>query len=604
MSSLRRARRRPLLAGLLTSYAVLVGLPGEAHAKPKPRKPPATPPPPVTAPESPAPRPASPPAPPSAEVRAVDVTVVEVAGSRAFIQPGGAAGIHRGGTVLIRRTAYRVVESSDSFAVVEMGDEPLREQDRGRATAGGEDALKAPELPKPRPASTWERAWTPAEAPADSQRPRFVPLGGDERNHRFDVRFSVAAGGMIPLGGQVGSPLAYGELNARLHAEPFAAPLKLDFDGSLQGWVAADLASRVGGPTRSVVFVRELLASYSRGGFYAGLGRMRYAASTLGTLDGARAQKDLGDGFSLGAFGGLLPNPLNGAPSLDAQRFGVEARYSRPDLGLRPEAALVLHGSMFQGALDERRLSAVFGLYPGPSRVGGYIEVSSFDPGNPWNQPAVAVTAAGIEQSLRLGPVELGARFDVRQPELSRWLASYLPASWFCVTTPAPGGANPALPEPCNGGISSRAFGEADARVVTDRFSLSLGGTTVKDLGLSDAADMIGGLATGRVMVIPRVLRVDASGSYSHATYVDMYGGTAGPGLVLFDDALDVSIYYRLSMLSYRSVTASLFQNGAGGAVAFFPNASVFFTVQGEGISGDDVKALTLFGTATWRPRL
>jgi hypothetical protein len=601
MTRLRPSRRRrPALVALVAfvAFGALAGaIPRDARAKPKPRKPPLSPAAPSPPPEA---APGRAPTPPATEPKSVEVTVVELAGSRAFLQPGAAAGIHRGSSVLLHGKTFPVVDASDSFAVIYAKDDPPREQEKGRATLVPQEALKPVELPKPRPLTAWEHAWDAEQAPADAQHPEFVPLGGDERNRRFDVRISVAAGGLIPLPGQVGSAMAMGELNARVHAEPFSAPLKLDLDASLQGWAAADLASRVGGSTRAILYVRELLASYTPPGWFAGIGRLRYAASTLGTLDGARLQKDLGDGFSIAAFGGLLPNPLNGGASLDAERFGVEGRYARPDLALRPEASLVAHGSVFGGGFDERRLSGTISLYPGPSRIGGYFEVSNFDAYNPWNEPAVALTAAGLDTSIRAGIFDFGARFDVRQPELSRWLASYLPSSWFCTTVPA---SNPVLSEPCNGSISSRAFGEIDAGFVADKFSLSLGGTTVKDLGDSDAADSIGGFAAARVTRIARVLRLEASGNVSGGTYISMFGGTVGPGVTLLEDVLDASVYYRISVLQYRSVATSLVQNGVGGTLALFPNATVFFTFQGEGTSGDDVSALTLFGTATWHPR-
>lgn len=589
--------RRPLLRAALGSLASLCALlastvaAGQPRGRTRPRpKPPAAP-------------AATPGATAAPGGKSIEVTVVETAGTRAYVKPGAAAGVHRNATVTIKGKDFTVVETSDSFAVVEVGDEPLHEQDKGRATVVAEDEQKPAELPRPRPLETWQHAWAPEQAPAETQQPRFVPLGGEDRNRRFDVRLSIAAGGLVPLGGQVGAPFAMGQLNARVHAEPFTAPAAFDLDASLQGWAAADLATRVGGPTRPTVYVRELLASFTLGRWFAGLGRMRYAASTLGTLDGARVQKELGEGFSLGAFGGLLPNPLSGAPALDAQRFGVEARYSRPDAGIRPEAALVVHGSTFGGALDERRVSGLFGLYPGPSRFGGYFEVSSFDANNQWKAAPIALTAAGLDQSIRFGSFELGARFDVRQPERSRWLASYLPSSWFCTTVPAPA-SNPTQPEPCDGSVSTRAFGEVDLSAELDKVMLVVGGTTVRDLSQSSEADMIGGFATARVVRIARVLRVEASGNYSRATYLDMYGGTAGPGLTLFQDALDLSAYYRLAILQYRSVSTSLTQDGFGGVVVLFPSSVVMFTAQAEAITGDDAKALMLFGTATWRPRL
>jgi hypothetical protein len=329
---------------------------------------------------------------------------------------------------------------------------------------------------------------------------------------------------------------------------------------------------------------------------------MRYAASTLGALDGARVQTGLGDGFSVGAFGGVLPNPLSGAPSLDAQRFGVEGRYSRPDFGLRPEAAFVVQGSSFGGRLDERRVSGLFSLYPGRSRFGGYVEVSGFDTNNPWKAAPVELTAAGVDPSVRFGSFEIAARFDVRQPERSRWLATFFPASWFCATLP-PAAFNSPQPEAC-GRVGTRAFGEVDASVQIDRVTLAVGGLTARDLTRSSDPNMAGAFGTLRVVRIARALRVEMSGNYSQSTYVDMFGGTGGPGLTLFEEALDVSAYYRLSRIRYRSVSTSLAQDGVGGTVVLFPNADLLFTLQGEGISGNDTKALMLMGTATWRPRL
>jgi hypothetical protein len=587
-------RRRPSLEGLgirlRVGLAVLCTAVGAEAAKPKPKV-------------APPPKPAAAPPAPGAPTGLIAVAVVETAGTRAYMQPGGAAGVRRSAIVTVRGKEYSVIDASDSFAVVDMGDEPLHEQDKGWANPVTQEEQKPVELPKPRPLDTWRQAWSPEPPPSDTQEPRFVPLGEAERSRRFDVRFTLAGGGVIPLGGQVGSSLGEAELDLQLHAEPFEAPVSLDLDASLQRWVASDLATRVGASTRPALFVRELLASYALGSFYAGIGRMRYAASTLGSLDGVRVADGVAPGLSLGAFGGLLPNPLSGAPSLDAQRFGVEARYSRPDFDLRPEAALVVHGSTFDGRLDERRVSGLFSLYPGRSRFGGYFEVSNFDADNPWKAGAVELTAAGVDQSIRLGDFELGGRFDIRQPERSRWLANFLPASWFCTTVPTPG-ATPTAPEPCAGGVDTRASGEVDLGVTLDHFSLVVGGLSVTDLTQTSEPNMVGGFATARVLRIARSLRLEASGNYSRSTYMNLSGGSAGPGLTLLDDTLDLSGYVRLNVLKYSSDNVALLQDGIGGTIVVLPTSELLFTLQAESIAGDDAKAFMTFVTATWRPRL
>jgi hypothetical protein len=83
-----------------------------------------------------------------------------------------------------------------------------------------------------------------------------------------------------------------------------------------------------------------------------------------------------------------------------------------------------------------------------------------------------------------------------------------------------------------------------------------------------------------------------------------MVGGAAGPGFMLFGDALDLSVYYRLNALEYRAASTSLLQHAAGGTVIVIPDSTVLVALQGEAIAGNDMPALMLFGTVTWHPRL
>src|SRR5262249_82874 len=210
-----------------------------------------------------------------------------------------------------------------------------------------------------------------------------------------------------------------------------------------------------------------------------------------GTLDGTRLRFPLGEGVSFGAFGGVLPNPMSGAPSLAAQRFGVEATYSRPDFAIRPEAGLVVHGSTFDGKLDERRVSGVFRLCPGRSRIGGNFEVSGFARDNPWNASSVELTTLGLDTSVRLGAFDVGARIDARQPVRSRWLASFLPPYWLCRTVPPVPGGGPSVT--CDGSTSMRALGALDLGVEVGHVVLRASGIAIRDLTQSGGApDMEG----------------------------------------------------------------------------------------------------------------
>jgi hypothetical protein len=159
--------------------------------------------------------------------------------------------------------------------------------------------------------------------------------------------------------------------------------------------------------------------------------------------------------------------------------------------------------------------------------------------------------------------------------------------------------------EPCDGKSTTRGLGSLDAGVTLGNVSVVVGATGMADVPKNGGAPrMLGGFATGRVVRIARYLRLEASANYSAGDYLDMFGGTAGPGLTLFDDALDVSAYYRLAEIQYASVNGAMQQDGVGGTVVVFPSSTTMFTLQGEGITGDDVKMLYVFGTVAWRPRL
>ena len=346
------------------------------------------------------------------------------------------------------------------------------------------------------------------------------------------------------------------------------------------------------------------MLSYGQtGSWYAGLGRMRYAATTLGSLDGLRLEAPIGSGFSIGGFGGFLPNPMGGQLSAAAQRFGAELKYTRSDVKLRPMASLVAHGSYFDGRIDERRLSAMFGLFPGRSRFGGHVEVSSFDSDNPWKANPVEVTAAGVYQSIRVGPVDIGSRFDIIQPERSRWLASYLPLSWFCRTTPG-SGPTPQT-ETCDGRSMTRAQGALDVALTVGNFSITAGGNAMGDVSHSYSDPRVfGGFAVARLVRVARILRFDLATNVSDASSIFMFTGSGGAGITLLDDVLDISAYYRRAQLHFWADPGYKHHDAVGGMIALTPHPTMMFTIQAEGTGGSDVNSLFLFGTALWRPRL
>lgn len=544
-----------------------------------------------------------PPKPPELPPGGVEVTVIEVGGGNAYLKPGAAAGVRRGSRVTLDRRDYFVTSSTAAFAVVELGDTPPpREQARGVANSVNEADEQAKQLPPPRPLAELQNQWLAWQLPADSQHPKPVPLGLPDRNRRYDVMVYGYAGGLQSLDDRGGGYLR-AEVGVRAHVEPLAqAPLALDLDGSAQRWFGAGIYDRAG--ARPTIRVRELQLGYGdRARYFAGLGRIRYAASTLGALDGLRVRAPLGSGLSLAAFGGVLPDPSDGEPRVDSQRFGTELGFSRPDVGLRPEAALVVHGSTYDGKLDERRVSAIAGIYPGQSRIGTYAELSAFDKDNPWNVNPFELTAAGLDARANIGVVQLGVHGDMRQQERSRYIAAFLPPSWFCLRVPGSATTVPPGADTCDPRATTLYQVGVDAGFALDRFSLFVGGTGSTNLARGDAPSQAGGFASARVLRIARVFRIEATGTASTGTFLDMFSGAGGPGISVLGDRLDASVYYRHTVLEYR-VGGSLNGDAVGGYLTVIPHRDFITSLQTEGSKGDDFSAVMGALVLVWRPRL
>lgn len=583
-------RTRIASAALVVVFAALAApAPADAQGRRPPRKP---------APPKPAPAPKGELAP-----GVVEVTVVELAGGSAYLKPGAAAGLRRGSRVTIDRHEYLVTSSTAAFALIELGElASPREQAHGTATMISEAEEQAKQLPAPRPLEELRGEWAAWQPPADSQHPKPVPLGLPDRNRRYDIMVYGYAGGLQSLDDRGGGYLR-AEVGLRAHVEPLArSPLSLDIDGSAQRWFGSGIYDRDG--SRPTLRVRELELGYGdRARYFAGLGRIRYAASTLGALDGLRVHAPLGSGLAVAAFGGVLPDPSDGGLRTDSQRFGTELTVSKPELDLRPEAALVLHGSTYDGKLDERRLSAVAGIYPGQSRLGAYAELSAFDSNNPWGVNPFELTAAGVDARANVGVLQLGVHADMRQQERSRYIAAFLPPGWFCLRVAGNPGAVPPVPDSCDPRATTLNQLSADAGVLLDRFSIFVGATASTTLARADAPSQAGAFLSGRVLRIARVFRLEATGTASTGTFLDMFSGAGGPGVSLLGDRLDASVYYRHTVLQYR-VGGVLNGDAVGGYLTVIPGRDFVTSLQAEGSRGDDFNALLGALVVVWRPRL
>ena len=529
------------------------------------------------------------------QTQRVKVKVVEVAGDLAYLEPGSDAGLASGTTVTIRRRTFKVVTVTAHNAVVRVGKHRLRIGHRGSARVSvSKDGVKR--LAEPPSLDTFKGAWSAPSLPASEQTPKLIPIGVVRRGGPTEVRVSADAASWIPFSDTPADPVTRVSIRGQLRTEPFAdTPFGFDADFAVARWFGVD--NDLGDGSRPIFEVQELRARYgSYDAPMVGLGRLRYAALTVGLLDGVRVASPSFGGFSVAGFGGLVPDTLDGNISTDLARFGAEVSYLAPEHKWHPGGELVLYGSTFDGSVDERRASGAFRLYPGPVSLSGHAELSLFDSDNPWGASRVELTAAGLDANLRLGPVDLAASFDAQQPERSRWLASLLPASWLCTAAAEPA-ADPPAEEGCNGSRNLRYYGLARAGLRLRHIAVHAGGTTIHS---SDGVDQLGGFVDLQALRLWKDLSVSVGGLFADSPVLDTWAVRLAAAMPVID-ALDVDIFYRPAVLRYDAAIDDIFDPRAGVGAYYAKGTSLALRLSGETRLSDDVTAVGVFGAATWR---
>jgi hypothetical protein len=536
-------------------------------------------------------------------LHSVKVQVIDIGGGRVFVTPGEKGGLVQGTEVVFGANRFKVEAVSSTYAVVDLEKgRPPEVGASGEALVGAKVGAKVEQVEQERhrdvpvPVDAYREVWPEPTLPATTKEQVHVPLGR-ERPTRARLGLSLGANANIGFRGRPSTLAGY--LRARLLSEPISGvPLRIDADLEGQFWYAQDIDQRSGGSSRPYLEVRALQVSYGEDtGFYAALGRLRYAASTLGMLDGARIQSPSIRGFTFGAFGGLMPHPFTGITEWDVGRFGVEIGYQDLSSRLRPMASLVAHGSVFGTDIDERRLSLEVGLFPGDSRVGAHLETSFHNKDNTWNVPVAEVSAAGVDGAYRRSWFEIGARFDMRRPERSLWLDSILPSSWLCAATVTMSGE----PEPCSGDDDTRYFGSLRSSFLFGRGSVNVGATVLHFATTSDV-DQVGGYIQGRVDRLFGFGRVGLSIMASHGSYVDLYAARLSLGGSFLRGLLDVSLFYRASYSMYPADRDGWLGHLFGGAILVHPVSDLYISLQTDGVVGRDVNAMIIQVLATWSP--
>lgn len=522
--------------------------------------------------------------------------VVEIAGDQAYLTPGIERHYHTGAWVHIGRHRYRVIAHNTRSVVIELGGRKVTKGQRATLQVRPTPNTTFAARPKPPKATAFAAQWQEPVRPADAQAPKPVPLGEprDERRNRAALVLDHTR--TQPLSGPAVA-IDRVRLRALLHAELADSRVAFDADALLDVWHAEDLALRRGSGSRPLLDVRQLELSYRGDVVRAGLGRLRYPSSTLGTLDGARASTALSPGWTLGAFGGTLADPRDGSPSLDVSRFGAELMWQGLEATAPTRASVTAQGSRFLGKLDERRITGILESYPRFGRLGARAELNLFDSGNPWNAPAIELTDLALDASVKVSSLRLSGFVNARRPERSYWLAASLPPGYFCVAEPRVGASGL---EPCLG-AAQRFAGTFSAAWEADTWTLDAGTTLLATrLAAAEQSTLFLGY---RVRELWQVGRLELGASASRGTLIESAALNVGVGAALLQDRADVGVYYRPSALRYLADSAELIEHGAGARVWWAAASTLDLSLSADLLQSRDTSVLWLQTTLAWRPR-
>jgi hypothetical protein len=527
----------------------------------------------------------------------LSVTVIDRTVTTAFVEPGGSSGVRPGDEVLLGGTKRRVMAVSASYAAVEIGDSPLKVGATGTLVIDDERQAEVVERIRPQtPLSGFERSWAAPVLPATNQHPKPVPLGPIDSRDRNRLAVRVSGAGIIPFGGE--SALVRVEERVVAHYEPIRdVPFRIDADAAMQQWMASDLARRAASSSRPPVAVRRLELGYGAdASARLAAGRLLYASSFLGTLDGVRLVTPAFSGFSAQVFGGVAPEPLSGAPELAQRRFGGEVRYDAPDGDLRPRVVVGGHASHFDGSLDERRLDAAVDLFPDAGRLGARAEFAFFDQKNPWGAAPVELQAADLDAAFNVGPFDVRFAGGTRRPERSRWLATFLPSEWLCIL---PGGPIPAAPCLSNGAVHS---GMADVGLHVEHFGFDLGGSVSRTQGTNAAQNAA--FANARLTDLPRTVRFDTGVMLARGTLLRSAAATFSPAIELLDGRADLSVHYRPAVMRYVAEPSAFIEHDIGPSLWISPMPQMEIIASGDFITSRDLQVLFLQTVVVYRPRI
>ncbi len=528
-------------------------------------------------------------APAVARAAPIAVTVVDTAGDVAYVTPGRDAGLAPGATVRFGDRALVVVDVTAGTAVVALAGAPLPVGTSGAAdVTPGAGAAAVTRMPTPRPLDGWRAQWPDATHPADAQHPTAVPLGSGGPVGRLHAALTLHGAAAI-----AGAPTASADLRARVSYQlrtdrPLSVDVDLSGRGSLDGHSGA----------RTPVWVHRAQLRY--GDAYdprLAVGRLAWAASGVGMLDGVRGMARVG-AVELAGFGGLVPDPLDGRPDTGATRFGAEASYDAPAAPWQPRLVITLSGSTWSGQLDERRAAITAEASRGAITAAAWADAQAFAAANPWGAATVELTGAGAAIDWQRRGQRASIDVAMARPERSLRLEAALPAGWLCWRRAGDVGADPAG-EPCVG--DDTTVGAAASAGLTRgpwRVDASLRASRTTT---ATTFDDVAAVALGEYQLRPG-LRLLAGASGGRAAFLDWYAVEGGVGLDR-GRRWDATLRYRPELIAYvgaldRFVSHALALDGR-----YHVNRALDVAVAASATTGEDRDALAVLTTVAWRPR-
>ena len=507
----------------------------------------------------------------------VTLKVTEVAGGIAYLAPGRAAGVTPGTKIRIRGHDYVVIDVTEKTCAVRGA---LAVGDTGSANVKRGATTTAEKLPPPHPAEAFAGQWPDPVLPATTQHPEPVPLGSGRARGQSHVTVLGHAYAVAGRGGKTADAEARVIASFDVLAD---RPLAGDLDVAGRWFGGVDTRARV------PVFVRTAQLRYGTAADpRLALGRLRWAASSLGMLDGGRASARMG-ALELAAFGGLVPDPVSGKPTTSASRFGGELVYDDATAAWQPRIGITASGSTWMGQLDERRLSFVASAGHAATWLDAWAEAQMFSAGNPWNAKPIELTGAGATAEWREHGYHVGLDVTYLRPERSLRLAAALPPEWLC--TLALAGTS------CVGGdywtAATASAGARGASWALDAVG-SVGRSHTEVRG-GDAS----GYIRGEVRAGPGRLVAGASaGVASFATWMSAEGGVG----IAPSRRFDAEVRYRPELLEYTAATGGYVLHSIIGDVRYAATTALDVALDAIATTGADRDALAILTTIAWRP--